>query len=377
MHKNNLKSVHMAGQSVSPSLYYLSTIRGVEKRNELLNSRDAQYLEYFLEKPIVHGYEIYSSQLNLKPTTEPSFLLPPKENVYYQKVYRRLHNLQRLKYVKEVINMGNSSSNQKNRSRTKYYTLADGGIYYLIRNNRPLFLKFLKTLLENHGDNIIFQLLLYPYIERTTILQFKEAGLLSEISSYLYECSDATESAIDSISAIKSKIVTEEVFIWHGVPGSDEKRLFNFLENRFNIKWLMGAKIWKTGDGNTIRLRNKGNSLAISLDAKKMSANLIVNSKEIFQFVAESVGKENNKVVFIGAPVESIYQFAEAFLTARLKSLGLKFVINLLLRAIPSFPELVALSNDSTFRRQLAGAMEELQKRYKEVIQSSNPLSPA
>jgi hypothetical protein len=364
----------MRNEPDMPLSLYLSTIRAVNKRNERLNSRDAQFLQYFLQNPVIHGYEIFSSQkekIKSKPT-DPGFHKKPNEKVYSQKVYRRLQKLQRLKLV-EAINGDNSSNSQEHTSRTKYYALANGGIYYLIRNNRPLFLKFLRTLLENHGDKIIFRVLLYPYIERKTLLQFKDVGLMSETSSYLYDCSDATENALDSmISTSKSKIATEEVFIWHDVPGLDDNRLCHFLKNRFNIEWLEGASIWKTEDGDTIRIRNKGNSLAISLHDKEMSADLIMNGKKIFQFVAESVVKEKSTVVFIGAPVETIEEYAERILAASLKSLAQKFVINLVLRAIPSFPEFMALSKDPTFRRQLTDAMQELQTRYKEMTQTSN-----
>jgi hypothetical protein len=277
----------------------MNDIGTFHNRNEnRLGQVENEFLQYFAENPSLSAYQIRS-------------LHSSKHNklMDYKNVHTRVKRLDDLDLIEKV-----EKKNIKKESNhgAIYYRLSAGGIYNLIHKQRRLFVKILKKVLQNYEDNIIFKTLLYPYLEKDTILNIYDTRLLSKVCGYLYDCCEVTETALDSINNVAGEYNKEEVFIWKDVPGVDNSRLLNFLRQRFYLNWLDKADIKKSEDDNTIRIRYRSNCLSIILNDKKTSAELIINHKKVYDFVVNPLFDD---WLSIGAPGETV---KETYTTTRM-----------------------------------------------------------
>jgi len=102
-------------------------------------------------------------------------------------------------------------------------------------------------------------------------------------------------------------IKTEFLFNWKEIPGSDDKKLKNFLNQDFSIDWVKTGKIEKINDDRTIRISDDNdNFLSLELDDKKTKVNLIIDGDKIDELI---VKPENDKL--------NIYKTINFFYIAR------------------------------------------------------------
>ena len=77
----------------------------------------------------------------------------------------------------------------------KFYTLTSAGLFYLLYRRRiEVFQEGgLKRIFETYGDDAIFKMFVYPYIEKKTLLDMKGIDpIIIEIAYYLSECCQIT-----------------------------------------------------------------------------------------------------------------------------------------------------------------------------------------
>lgn len=88
--------------------------------------------------------------------------------------------------------------NEKNKNRIKY-KLSKDGIYNLISNNEDLPYEAAKSLLSNYKSHILFEFLLFPYIEQETLSKVEDSSIFSQIFSYLHDCCKQLEKMVFNI----------------------------------------------------------------------------------------------------------------------------------------------------------------------------------
>ncbi|HET7392046.1 MAG TPA: hypothetical protein VFJ51_14605 [Nitrososphaeraceae archaeon] len=199
-----------------------------------------------------------------------------------------------------------------------------------------------------------------------------DTRLLSKVCGYLYDCCEATETALDSINNVAGEYNKEEVFIWKDVPGVDNSRLLNFLRQRFNLNWLDKADIKKFEDDNTIRIRYRSNSLSIILNDKKTSAELRINHKKVYEFV---VNRLFDDWLSIGAPCETVKETYTKSFEGMVNSLVSNLIVTLALGAIPGHGiGFEALAQDNRFMRLLGETENTFRKQYDELLAASKSL---
>ena len=121
----------------------------------------------------------------------------------YKNVHSRVKKLHKLNLIQAV--------EKESDHAAKYYRLSIGGLYNLIYKRRKSFLRLFKRMLENHGDNIIFNTFLYPYFNRATMMESTLSLIsFSKVCSYLYDCCDVTETELDSIKSANPFLLQEE-----------------------------------------------------------------------------------------------------------------------------------------------------------------------
>lgn len=84
--------------------------------------------------------------------------------------------------------------------------------------------------------------------------------------------------------------LTNYLFTWGNVPGSESESCLKALKDVLHIKWVEGAEIQKSEDNTTIHIVAERHSATITLDAKNGTATLQTSSGGIHDLSAKRVG---------------------------------------------------------------------------------------
>jgi hypothetical protein len=111
---------------------------------------------------------------------------------------------------------------------------------------------------------------------------------------------------VDSImsNAQESDIGFNEcLFNWEEIPGKDNGKLIEILQEDFGIDRVETAKIKKIDGGITIRVSTEKNSLSLRLNDEKIKVNLEIDNGRPHEF---TVVKEKGKLNIYYGDVEKI-----------------------------------------------------------------------
>jgi len=82
------------------------------------------------------------------------------------------------------------------------------------------------------------------------------------------------------------------LFNWENVPGKDEGKLKEFLEQKYGVDWIRSAKIEKIGN-NEIRMSTEKNVLVLNLNNENTKVTLSINKIKTDEFIVKT---ENSKL---------------------------------------------------------------------------------
>lgn len=82
------------------------------------------------------------------------------------------------------------------------------------------------------------------------------------------------------------------LFNWDNIPGKDDGKLIQFLEQKYGVDWIRSAKIEKI-DNNEIRVYTEKNSLSLRLDNENTKVTLSINNIKTDEFIVKT---ENSKL---------------------------------------------------------------------------------
>lgn len=83
------------------------------------------------------------------------------------------------------------------------------------------------------------------------------------------------------------------MFCWNEVPGKEEEKLREFLQERYGIDWIKEAKIMKVDGDKTIKLSVPNNYLSLKLNDKSTEVEFELDKNKIIRFLAKI---ENDKL---------------------------------------------------------------------------------
>jgi hypothetical protein len=110
------------------------------------------------------------------------------------------------------------------------------------------------------------------------------------------------------------------LFCWNEIPGNDNRRLIEFLTQKFGIYWVKIAEIKKRAEGKLIRITSGENFLSLRLNNEETKVNLEIDDGRTYEFVAKM---ENGKL--------NIYRKKFTIVTCLLLGIfGIKFITNLI-----------------------------------------------
>lgn len=186
---------------------------------------------------------------------------------------------------------------EKDLKRGEYHCkLSTAGIFFLILNQdnnrlRPqITWNLLKTLLDNYNDNVLFQFLIYPYIEYETLKKIADSVVLERLLIYLRDCCKSLDLSVRAINDTynqKNGYITNQLFIWENIPNDeyDIQSLRNFLETKFHWNWISRATIRR--DENVIEISYLQHHAIIKINFKQTKAKLTVRGKPRYEFTTK------------------------------------------------------------------------------------------
>ena len=82
------------------------------------------------------------------------------------------------------------------------------------------------------------------------------------------------------------------LFSWDNVPGKDNGKLIEYLEQKYGVDWVRTAKIEKI-DNNEIKVANEKNFLSLRLNNENTKVTLTINKVKTDEFIVKT---ENSKL---------------------------------------------------------------------------------
>jgi hypothetical protein len=225
------------------------------------------------------------------------------------------------------------------------------------------------SIFKNYGDNILFELCLYPYIKRYTVAHLTEIKVVSSVSLFLYECCKEMEGAVESINTQKYKHVVRQVFVWERVPRDKNQTadLREFLKQKFDLKWLDKANFEKINDDNTLRISYGSNSLLITLNNTRTKAFVEIKGEKKengYEFIVESGPNGYLNIMALDKPIEeSEAEFLQAVLQQRVPTLIFNLAVN-----VTSESDFLVLSKDEKFMQILKETKGKFDKQYAKMV---------
>jgi hypothetical protein len=319
---------------------------------------DRDILELYIKKPGLWGYKIYKNQEEFlrRQRSVPKNLEESFGYVSIKRIQRSVSRLSKEGLINSYKHEKRKVSLNKRKIEKESKKMSTAGIYYLFLNIEMGFINNLtfKTLLNNYGKNILFQLFLYPYLEKNTLLAIRDSNLLSRIYLHLSQCC----RDIGNISWVSGNALHsgQDIFVWQHVPAyePETRHLLNFLEKTYGLPWVRRVSPAKTDDNNSLWIRRGANYVSIKLETNKKTATMKikdgVNQKE-YQLIAKEFTPDFLRISL--PPARSVKESAAHHLMVRTQQYVPSFLFDLESKVISEFPELEILSQDRKFTQSL------------------------
>ena len=105
------------------------------------------------------------------------------------------------------------------------------------------------------------------------------------------------------LSGIDDGVTIEYLFSWDEIPGNDNIKLIEFLNQNFNIEWVKTAEIEKIEFSKTIRVYNENNNLLLELNSEKTEVRLKIDGVSTDEFIVKT---ENGNLNVYNKPLKGI-----------------------------------------------------------------------
>jgi hypothetical protein len=221
--------------------WYISSLIEPYRNSTGLDETALDILGQFAWEKDLSAYQIHSK---LKPTPE---------KLAYKNVNTRINVLLDSGLIQETECIGTN-----NKHGARYYTLTEYGIFRLFLDRVGSFMEDQSdvrkdrksspsqnalTFLDNYSDSALFDVFLYPYFMKETLLAIG-GMLLLKLYPYLEVCCQGIARAILEPAKYCTKSY-EKIFSWEKVPGEDEMKLLYNLQHMLNLKKIVNVYVKK------------------------------------------------------------------------------------------------------------------------------------
>ena len=282
-----------------------------------------------------------------------------KKSIEYKNAKKYLRRLRDLNLLEHDYK-GKAANHSKHRTGIRqFYKLSKFGVYHVITKNENILFGIVKNLVLNYSNHLLFEVFLFPYIERETLSKEIDSNIFSEIFLYLHKCCKQVEDMILSInhtSFVKDGYLTDQLFIWENIPREeyDRESLRSFLKQKFNWVWVEKAEIRKTENMEGITISSGSMTALISLDKDNRKAVLSHRGSKKYEFVVRELADDQFAVdAVLDEPLEDWHM--KMFINYNIVAYMTKFIISL----VPLYgihivsPTMSVLGKDKKFTKAL------------------------
>ena len=219
---------------------YISSLIEPYRKSIGLDKMALDMLGQFAWQKDLSAYQIHS-KLNSTP-----------EKLAYKNVNTRINVLLDSGLIRKTEGIDTN-----NMHGARYYTLTEYGIFRLFLDRPDSFSENqwdvtkdrksspsqnARSFLDNYSDSALFELFLYPYFKKETLLAI--GPLLLELYEYLGTCCQFIARKILEVNKYAA-YMDEKIFSWEKVPGEDNMELLYHLGHILNLKPVLKYYIEK------------------------------------------------------------------------------------------------------------------------------------
>lgn len=242
---------------------YMSLIKSCYINRDILRL-NIDTLELFVQKEYSSVYQIcsYIKSAGLK--------------VSYKNVHKKIRKLLSFHLIEE-------KEVHEPKHGAIYYRLSEFGIYYLflkrldgilfdqVALKKSQIIVFNATnFLKYYSTNALFEIFLYPYFDKETILSINSPDFIIEIFRYLHDCCKEIDNMLSLLNNNMRQIpILKELFSWNKIPGEDNMKLMASLEQIFNLKGEAQPDIKKIDNGMAIQVTTQNTCFFVKLDLQR------------------------------------------------------------------------------------------------------------
>jgi hypothetical protein len=144
----------------------VSVVEKYKHINSIIGDQAVELLFEFPNQNYVSSYGAYTSLKKGYPTMD------------YKNTHKRVKRLESLEFIEPV--KAKEVKVEDVRNRAKYYRISEAGMFYLFYREEKGVSDLLPSIINAHGNYLIFETLLYPYFKKETLAEFHNALELVE-----------------------------------------------------------------------------------------------------------------------------------------------------------------------------------------------------
>jgi len=116
------------------------------------------------------------------------------------------------------------------------------------------------------------------------------------------------DKELGKLSGVKSVLcvplfLKKHLFKWDNIPGEDDDKLINYLENKYEVEWVKKAEIKKIEDGNCIKVVGGTNQITIYFNDEINNVILKINDDTINDGLFTLIENDRRKICFEKKPI--------------------------------------------------------------------------
>lgn len=231
-----------------------------------------------------------------------------KYKIEYKNIHKKIQKFLLLKLIKKT-------SKRDLKHASIYYELSDTGVFYILLNIHKNISKFedkqlneiFTGMIHNHGDNDFFFVFIYPYFNKSTILNIRSKITIEDILNYCSLCCNKVLIKLfgvyyfakffapinwnDIVGYIREGSSKDKIGKWlvslrvrfQDILDKDLRDYLNWLDEKAELKFV---------DENTIMIKSNENKLFLKIDRYEKKAFLIHNKKILLKY--DIVSEDND-----------------------------------------------------------------------------------
>lgn len=264
---------------------------GLPKGTSNFKAEELEILGLLIHHPDLSQYDVYQIRKGLKYYTNGGL-----KSTWMKQTQRHFEKLVEHGLI-ELVPMP-ETEHRRTKERKPFRLSFRGLIYFISTDLNQIHDETVKFLLENYGHNLLFDLFLYPYFNRDTLLKNENIQIFYHLYTYIKEICDILPHHCEKLNSLvyetdKNGCMVDSIFFWPLSPvlydlTFDKTILKEYLRHAHAWDWISEANISSNYNINTISIKNPQHSqdvIELYIDTNGRKATLRLNGTIIDTFI--------------------------------------------------------------------------------------------